>query len=110
MRQAEHVQMTDLTVVYWRDIPAQVKSGSGRKAVRQELTPRFAEAIDMAAMVAGKRDSDGYLAEWRTGDAITVEGDAEAAIAAKCAALESEWDSVRLSAAVANGGRECPIE
>jgi hypothetical protein len=102
--------MADLTVVYWRDIPAQVKSGSGRKAVRQELTPRFAEAIDMAAMVAGKRDTDAYLAEWRTGDPEAFEGEPVAAIAEKCAALEAEWDSIRLSAAVANGGRECPIE
>ncbi len=98
--------MPELVVVYWRDIPAQVKSGSGRQTVRRELAPRFAEAIDMAAMVAGAEDADAYLAEWRTGAPVGIKGDVEKAVTEACAALEAEWDTERLSAAVANGGRE----
>lgn len=101
--------MAELVVVYWRDIPAQVKAGSGRKTVRRELEPRFAEAIDMAAMVAGAEDADAYLAEWRTGAPVGISGDVGKAVSEACAALEAEWDNVRLSAAVANGGRECPL-
>jgi hypothetical protein len=101
--------MSELVVVYWRDIPAQVKVGSGRKTVRRELTPRFAEAIDMAAMVAGAQDADAYLAEWRMGAPIGISGNVEQAVEEACAALEAEWDNVRLSAAVANGGNECPL-
>jgi len=66
-----------LTVVYWRDIPAQViakperKSGrrsapgSGPSSIKNELNIRFQEAIDIAAMRAGCSDSDKYLEEWR---------------------------------------------
>lgn len=98
--------MAELVIVYWRDIPAQVKSGSGRKGVRRELPPRFAEAIDTAAMIAGARDQDAYLAEWRTGQPIACDGDVEAAVAQTCARLDAEWNSDRLAAAVAKGGRE----
>lgn len=99
--------MSDLVVVYWRDIPAQVKAGSGRRTVRRELSARFIEAIDAAAMRSGARDSDAYLAEWRTVASGAAGEDAEAAVAAKCAVLEAEWNETRLAAAVANGGREC---
>jgi len=99
--------MADLVVVYWRDIPAQVKSGSGRQTVRRELAPRFAEAIDRAAMASGAKDSDAYLAEWRTGAPVKVEGDPKEAVERTCAALEADWDDARLAVAVSNGGREC---
>jgi hypothetical protein len=99
--------MADLVIVYWRDIPAQVKAGSGRSTLRRELAPRFAEAIDSAAMQSGAKDADAYLAEWRTGAPVKVEGDIQAAVDSACAALEAEWDDSRLSAAVTRGGREC---
>ena len=57
--------MPGLTIVYWRDIPAQVMVGKGRTATRAELPPRFAEAIDRAAMKAGAAGTDAYLADWR---------------------------------------------
>ncbi len=69
--------MATITIVYWRDIPAQViakpkrKSGrrsapgSGPASIKKELHMRFQEAIDRAAMRAGCSDSDKYLEEWR---------------------------------------------
>ena len=98
--------MADLVIVYWRDIPAQVKAGSGRQTVRRELAPRFAEAIDTAAMASGAKDSDAYLAEWRTGTPEPIEGDVRTAVDTACARLEAEWNDARLSAAIINGGRE----
>jgi hypothetical protein len=53
------------TLVYWRDIPAQVIVQKGRRREKAPLSPRFQEAIDRAAMRAGKGSSDAYLAEWR---------------------------------------------
>ncbi len=44
--------MADLTIIYWRDIPAQVIAKQGRKTAKRELPARFSEAIDMAAMRA----------------------------------------------------------
>lgn len=97
--------MAKLVVVCWRDIPAQIKAQSGRTTVRRELQPRFAEAIDRAAMVSGAKDSDAYLAEWRTLDPVEVEGDLQQAVDGACDRLETEWGDARLAAVVANGGR-----
>ena len=57
--------MPQLIVVYWRDIPAQVIGKMGRKTVKRILSHRFQEAVDRAAMRAGKGSSDAYLSEWR---------------------------------------------
>ncbi len=57
--------MAKLTIVYWRDIPAQVIGKAGRRTARKQLSQRFQEAIDRAAMRAGRGSSDLYLSEWR---------------------------------------------
>ncbi len=46
-------QMADVIVVYWRDIPAQVIVGKGRKAAKGQLPERVEHAIDRAAMKIG---------------------------------------------------------
>lgn len=45
--------MPDVTIVYWRDIPAQVIVGKGRRAAKVPLPERFEQAIDRAAMKVG---------------------------------------------------------
>ncbi len=55
-------------IIYWRDIPAQVKVKAGRQRAARPLSDRFQDAIDQAAMRAGKTDSDAYLEEWHNGD------------------------------------------
>ena len=45
--------MPDVTIVYWRDIPAQVIVGSGRRAAKRALPERFEQAIDRCAMRTG---------------------------------------------------------
>ena len=57
--------MTTYQIVYWRDIPAQVKVGTGRKRAARQMSLRFQEAIDRAAMRSGLLILDDYLAEWR---------------------------------------------
>ena len=42
--------MPALTIVYWRDIPAQVIVGKGRSGAKAPLPERFEQAIDRAAM------------------------------------------------------------
>ncbi|HUG31757.1 MAG TPA: virulence factor [Acidimicrobiia bacterium] len=54
-----------LTVIYWRDIPAQIKARAGRTRVSASLPDRFMVAVDGAATVAGKTKADEYIAEWR---------------------------------------------
>jgi hypothetical protein len=57
--------MAKLTIVYWRDIPAQIIGRAGRQTFKKQLSHRFQEAIDRAAMRAGRGSSDAYLSEWR---------------------------------------------
>jgi hypothetical protein len=96
--------MAKLTVVYWRDIPAQVIVKQGRTAAKRQLPERFEQAIDRCAMKVGARDTDAYLAEWRRGEAVPVEGDMEEAVAAEATRLETEFDADRIKALIANGG------
>ena len=57
--------MPELIKTYWRDIPSQVTAKAGRKTAKVLLPSRFQEAIDRAAMRAGKGSSDAYMEDWR---------------------------------------------
>ena len=70
--------MAEVTIVFWRDIPAQVIVGKGRRAAKKPLPERFEQAIDRCAMKVGARDTDAYLAEWRKAAPYEVEGSDEA--------------------------------
>ena len=98
--------MAQQTILYWRDIPAQVIVRERRTMAKRELSKRFIEAIDMCAMRVGAKDSDAYLAEWRKGDPVTVDGDMEEAAQAAADALEAEYDRDRLKALIGNEGHE----
>ena len=96
--------MPDVTVVYWRDIPAQVIVGKGRRGAKRVLDERFEKAIDRCAMKVGARDTDAYLAEWRRAAPYTVEGTPEEIAGAEAARLEAAFDDDRLKALIANSG------
>jgi hypothetical protein len=102
--------MPDLHVVYWRDIPAQVIARAGRTRASIELAPRFAEAIDAAAMRAGLRDSDAYLDEWRRGVPLPCGDDLDAAAKAEAARIEAEFPDDRVRSLVRNLGLDAGEE
>ena len=97
--------MADLIVVYWRDIPAQVIVRKGRQSAKRELSLRFTEAIDMAAMRSGAAETDAYLAEWRRADPVPVGDDLEAEADRAAAEIEAGYDRERLVALAKAGGR-----
>jgi hypothetical protein len=94
--QGNHRIMPAVTIVYWRDIPAQVIVGQGRRASKVQLTERFEQAIDRCAMKIGAKDADAYLAEWRKAPGPEVEGEPDAIATAEAARLEAEYDTARL--------------
>ncbi|MEM1383139.1 MAG: virulence factor [Pseudomonadota bacterium] len=100
--------MPQMQIVYWRDIPAQVIVKQGRKAAKRQLPERFEQAIDRCAMKVGARDTDAYLAEWRKGEPVTVEGDPEETVAAEAARLDREFDADTIKGLIANGGWHAP--
>jgi len=100
--------MAEVTIVYWRDIPAQVIVGTGRRAVKIQLPERFEQAIDRCAMKVGAKDADAYLAEWRKAEPYSVEGDAQDVANAEAARLEADYDADRIRALIANDGYAGP--
>lgn len=94
-----------LTVIWWRDIPAQVLAKDRREAHKVVLHPRFQVAIDKAAMKAGRKEFGDYIEEWRRearpcGDDVMAEANAEAA------RLEALYTKEVLARLVAAGGVE----
>ncbi|WP_037315610.1 virulence factor [Ruegeria halocynthiae] len=96
--------MPDVTIVFWRDIPAQVIVGKGRRGAKRQLEERFEQAIDRAAMKVNAKDSDAYLAEWRKAEAYPVEGDPSEIAEAEAVRLETEYDQDRIKTLIANDG------
>lgn len=96
--------MVDVVIVYWRDIPAQVSVGKGRRGAKIQLPERFEQAIDRAAMKIGAEDSDAYLAEWHRGAPYPVDGDAADVVKSEAARIEAEYDQERIKALIANDG------
>ena len=76
-------------ILYWQDIPAQVKAWDDFDETKIELAPRFAVRIDQAAQSQGLTGTDEYLGQWKWGDESERAGTAEEAAAAIKKELES---------------------
>jgi hypothetical protein len=96
-----------LVVLYWRDIPAQVIGKSASESIRKPLAPRFAAAIDRAAMRAGKGSSEAYLNEWRR-DIRTENGDLATVVDATVSELEQQFNDDTLERLIRSGGKATP--
>ena len=96
--------MVDVTIVYWRDIPAQVIVGKGRSGAKKQLPERFEQAIDRAAMKVGADGTDDYLAEWRKAAPFSVEGTPSDVVESEAARLDAEYDRDRIKQLIANDG------
>ncbi|MEM7719526.1 MAG: virulence factor [Pseudomonadota bacterium] len=96
--------MADVTIVYWRDIPAQVIVGKGRRGTKAPLPERFEQAIDRAAMKSGVGGTDAYLSEWRKAEPFHVEGDAADVAKREAEKLDADYDQERLKALIDNDG------
>ena len=92
--------MAKLITVFWRDIPSQVMARKGRDTQKVLLSLRFQEAIDRAAMRAGKGSSDAYLTEWRRETVSCDDADLEQAVQARAEELESGFSDDELLALI----------
>jgi hypothetical protein len=96
--------MADVTVVYWRDMPAQVIVGRGRRGTKLPLPERFEQAIDRAAMKSGAAESDAYIEGFRKADPVPVDGSDQEAAEAMVAKIDTEFDLDRIKTLIANDG------
>ena len=95
--------MATLSVIWWRDIPAQVVAKDARRSSKVVLHPRFQVAIDKAANRAGKRAYNDYIAEWRKTQRPCGD-DLEAEVRTESDRLETEYDKHRLAELIQTGG------
>ena len=83
--------MASLIIISWRDVPAQVIVKRGREVAKVQLSHRFQEAVDRAAMRAGRGSSDAYLEDWRRSPPRPCGDDLQAEAAAAAARIEATF-------------------
>ena len=96
--------MASLIIISWRDIPAQVIVKRARETAKVQLSQRFQEAVDRAAMRAGKGSSDAYLADWKRSAPQPCGEDLQAEAAAEAARLEARYSDADLERMIRSKG------
>jgi hypothetical protein len=80
------------SVLYWQEIPSQIKAEDDLDDVTLPLDPRFMERIDQLASQRGLQGTDDYLAQWHWSDPREREGSAEGVAQAVKRELEAAAD------------------
>jgi hypothetical protein len=70
--------MATYKVLYWQEVPSQIKAEDDEADVTLLLPERFQERIDRLAAERGLSGSDDYLAQWRWSDEEDRDGAAQA--------------------------------
>ncbi|MFT5365719.1 MAG: hypothetical protein ACI8V2_000660 [Candidatus Latescibacterota bacterium] len=78
-------------VLYWQDIPAQIRVYDGKRPKAYEMPELFQQEIDRVAMKEGLAGTDDYLDAWEWSDKIEREGDVEEVASAVLAELEHDY-------------------
>lgn len=103
-----------LTIIYWRDIPAQITATVDGATAKTMLEPRFQHAIDRAAAVADLTETEAYIAQWRRdhepadglSDQLASAGGLDALVEARATDLDQRYPRERLEQLVAQGGAD----
>jgi len=80
------------TILYWQEVPSQIKAEDDVDEVTLPLDPRFMERIDQLASQRGLQGTDDYLAQWRWSEPQEREGSAEEVAEAVKRELEAAAD------------------
>lgn len=86
--------MTQFQILYWHDIPVQVRVRQGRTRLSRPLPGRFQSAVDKAAMRAGHASDEAYTNGYRWGELQEREGTPEAVLAAVIAELDAQYPDI----------------
>tara|TARA_B100001057_G_scaffold347961_1_gene349282 strand:- start:66 stop:389 length:324 start_codon:yes stop_codon:yes gene_type:complete len=102
--------MAKITIVYWRDIPAQIIAehgrGRNRKQSKIELGKKFIVSIDSAAMKSGAEGSDDYLTDWRRSDPEEISDNLDLEANKLKKEIEEKYSNSKLKELISNGGFE----
>jgi len=84
--------MAKYQILYWKEIPAQVRAFDGARAVSRPLPERYQIEIDRLAMEQGLAGTDAYLEQWRWSAKLERPGTAAEILDASVEELLNEWD------------------
>lgn len=83
--------MALVQILFWQDIPSQVKAWDDFDEVKLELAPRFVARIDQAAQSRGFTNADDYLSQWRWSEEEERPGTPDEVAAAVKTELEAKF-------------------
>jgi hypothetical protein len=82
--------MASYKVLYWQEVPSQIKAEDDETDVTLQMPERFQERIDKLAAERGLGGADDYLAQWRWSDDADRDGSAQAVAEAVRDELEAQ--------------------
>jgi Virulence factor len=82
--------MATYKILYWQEVPSQVKAEDDQDEVTVPMPQKFMERIDQLAAQRGLQQSDDYLAQWQWSDDQDRDGTAQEVADAVVAELESQ--------------------
>ena len=82
--------MATYKILYWQEIPSQIKAEDDADDVTLPLDGKFMELIDRVAAQRGLTSADDYLAQWTWSEEEEREGSAREVAEAVKAELESK--------------------
>jgi hypothetical protein len=77
-------------ILYWQEIPSQIKAEDDSDDVTLPLDDKFAEQIDKLAAQRGLTSGDDYLAQWKWSEEEERDGSAREVAEAVKAELEAK--------------------
>ena len=83
--------MATYRILYWQEVPSQIKSEDAEDEVTLPLPARFLAIIDRLAMERGLAAADDYLAQWHWSEEQEREGEARAVAESLAAEFNEQW-------------------
>ena len=77
-------------ILYWQEIPTQIRAEDDQDDVTVELDGRFLQQIDILAAKRGLQAADDYLAQWKWSEEAERAGSAREVAEALKAELEAK--------------------
>lgn len=96
--------MAKYQIIYWRNIPVQVRVRNGRKRLTLPLTDRFQKAVHRAAYRGKAITGDAYIEEWQPTGWQNREGGPQTVLEQVAAELEAAYSDERLDELARNKG------
>lgn len=84
--------MATYRILYWQEIPSQIRAEDENSDVSVQLPPKFMVRIDALAAARGLEGADDYLAQWRWSEEEERDGSAQEVADALCRELEAQAD------------------